>query len=252
VLNNQGCCHLRQGHRAEAFECFKTALSQIKDVLLVHNGVAAQPLDSSQLRPMTANVLRTSLPTEIWDDAYLRHSESPYFIFTNGIPFIPGHRFSTDFIEEGKVVSATIIFNLAVTTHLQAIDNKGRQQTLKSAQSLYEFTSRLLTPILCKQDRQQGPPPVRNAAFDLLALALLNNTAVIHWECHEFLNAETAFGRLAMFSHSVSSFLLPPTAASTPHPVHQNLEGALLIKVKRMLLNATVGGFASVWASPAA
>jgi hypothetical protein len=252
VLNNQGCLHLRDGHHALAMNCFKTALTNVKDMLAVHGGAGSEGLYSHQLLPMPSHVLRSHLPTGIWDCNNLRTktggSTHNYFTFTDGIPCFPGPSFSIHLIEEAKVVSAIIMFNLGLTTHFGALDN-GCHRELKKALSLYLFTARLLGPIL--DDHRHGERPTGNAAFDLLAIALYNNMAVAHSECQEFGDAEEAFRRLALFSYSSTSFS-SETIQSRQTGLEQHDDVALRRKINGMLMNATIGGFFPPLAAPAA
>ena len=296
LLNNLGCEHLRDGHHHQALNSFKAAFATIKAVLIAHGGTAVPqtpPRYPRRLLPMSADVLRTHLSTttmtvEEEDSTSTtttatttarrrRQEECHYFTFTNGIPCIPGHHFSTDLIEEGQIVSAIVLFNLAATTHLQASSTlcyygsaavgephgyhhqqqqqhhhqQQQQAALRSAQSLYFCASHLVGPLLLQQDQLRGATRHgRNAAFDLLSLALFNNIAITHWECREFLQAEEAFARLAIISHSAHSSF---GGTGSHQPPQQNRDDeALLFKVKSMIFNATVGGPVPVSIAPAA
>jgi len=204
--NNEGCRHLRNGDRQAAINCFKAVLTQIKSILQCHNGVSdavhEDNLSSPQLLPMPAHVLRTNLPQGEWE-AISDRRDSLYFTFSSAIPYIPSHRFFIDVIEEGNAVSALTIFNVAVTLHLMANDS-GCPQDWKRAKSLYAYAQRVLGPIIHRHRRT----PLRNAAFDLLTLALFNNTAVAHWECQEYDDAQEAFGQLAYLAASSTSLFL--------------------------------------------
>jgi hypothetical protein len=295
LFNNQGCGHLRDGHHLQALNSFKAAFATIKAVLIAHGGTAVPPPPPRyprRLLPMSADVLRTHLSTtttrmeeeEISSATATtitrrrRQEECHYFTFTNGIPCIPGHHFSTDLVEEGQIVSAIVLFNLAATTHLQASSTlcyygsaaavgephgynyqqqyqQQQQAALRSAQSLYFCASHLVGPLLLQQDQllRSATRHGRNAAFDLLSLALFNNIAITHWECREFLQAEEAFARLAIISHSAhSSFGETSSQSPAQPPAQQNRDEALLFKVKSMLFNATVGRPVSVSIAPAA
>jgi hypothetical protein len=301
LFNNQGCGHLRDGHHPQALDSFKAAFATIKAVLIAHGGTVVPqtpPRYPRRLLPMSADVLRTHLSTTTTNTTMeeeditststattttitrrRRQEECHYFTFTNGIPCIPGHHFSTDLVEEGQIVSAIVLFNLAATTHLQAsilcygsaavggephgyhhhdqqYQQQQQQAALRSAQSLYFCASHLVGPLLIQQDQllRSGTRHGRNAAFDLLSLALFNNIAITHWECREFLQADEAFARLAIISHSAHSSFggVTGSSQSPPSPPQQNRDEALLFKVKSMLFNATVGGPVSVSIAPAA
>ena len=283
ILNNEGCQYLQEGNRHQAMTSFKAAFVTVKAVLIAYGGTVTTTTTDPQepyprpLLPMSAHVLRTHFSTRMEDEEDVttttissptrrrRKDDYQYFTFTNGIPCIPGHHFSTDLLQEGQMVSAIVLFNLATTTHLQATlwgDHQGNQyqqhhqQALRSAQSLYFCAFHLVGPLLCQQDHLMGHTRhERNAAFDLLSLALFNNIAVTHWECREFLLADEAFARLAMISHSAhGSFFISTSASDSPQPPPQpqNLDETLLFKVKRMLFNATVGGPSLVSIAPAA
>jgi len=242
---------MRNGDYETAMPWFKSALWHIKSFIAVHDqDPGLSPIykglpSSSHILAMPADVLLANLPPVTWKDMSQTETESQFYTFTSGIPCVPGHRFFRDLMEEGIVVSAVTIFNLALTTHLSARDS-GCSDEWKRAQSLYRDALRILAPII---DRQ-GRTPIRNAAFDLLTLALLNNMVVAKWECHEFNDAMEVFGTLANLSALVtSSFVSPRTCPQHDQRHEPRLYEALQSKVQRMVMNAIVGASAatSAW-----
>jgi len=94
---------------------------------------------------------------------------------------------------------------------------------------------------------------------------LLNNMAIAHWECHQFIKAEQAFLQLACLSALATSSLIPTTTWSLgdkdhvqAHHDEPNLvetEETLLVRftVERMLWNTTMMRiFASAFGARAA
>jgi len=71
---------------------------------------------------MPLDVLLMLLPTGIWEDAPIKGSESHYYTFTCGFPCLPGRRFFANLTEEVTIVSAIVVFNLALTMHMMAKD----------------------------------------------------------------------------------------------------------------------------------
>jgi len=73
-------------------------------------------------------------------------------------------------------------------------------------------------------------------------LALLNNTAVVHFECQEYDDAQETFGRLAYLAASSTSLFFKNDELSPPESSDESsVDESLLFKVNSMVLNASVG-----------
>jgi len=251
--NNKGCRCLQKGDYQAAIPCwFKSALKQICSIFALHNEEEEIADAHEQLLPMPLDGLLTVLPTGIWDDVCIpKGSESHYYTFTCGFPCVPGNLFFPSLTEEeGTVVSAIVVFNLALTMHMMAKDT-GCPREWKRVQLLYSDALWILGPFIDRESRAS----TRNAAFDLLSLALLNNKAITHhWECQEFVEAERAFVGLADLSaQATSSWTVASSIWSEDDQVHQpSFDETLLSMVQNMLLNATVGTHAATFPAPAA
>jgi hypothetical protein len=114
---------------------------------------------------------------------------------------IAGHIFSKDMVENAKIYSAIVVFNLALCSHLQAMGDQSYRH-LSQAKLFYRQSFRLLvdTVVGCYRGMATG-----NAAVDLLTMALLNNLAHIQMEFRELLESGPVFRLLVQYALSVKA-----------------------------------------------
>jgi hypothetical protein len=250
-LNNQGCDDLDQGNRGtSSLNHFRTALSAAKGILRAHhahhhhqqqqpqyqkNNVYAASSRRPHLLQMPLHELQSNVasPPQVLTQAYNNvvtskaHQTSQFFIYSSAMRIVPGARFSEDPMENCTIYTSFVVFNLALTLHLQGLRNCSRR-CLEKAQSLYTHAYQLVQTVVNEYFRQGRP--TENASFDLFVLALLNNTALIHVEFAEYGRAEDAFQRLMRFARISASFQKQQRSSCSE---------VVLKLVDSMLLNAT-------------
>jgi hypothetical protein len=238
LLNNQGCEDLDQGNRAAALGHFRSALSALKGII---HGQRQNEKDTSTAS-FTGRHHLLQMPLHLigGDIAPAAFTNSQFFIYSRAMRMTPGVQFSEDQTENCTVFTSFVVFNLALTLHLQGLENYCKN-SLQKAHSLYSHAHQLIYSIInhyCEQGR-----PTENAAFDLFVMALLNNTALIYVECSEYGRAGSAFQSMSRYAR-VSSFF---------HGQLASRRGEMVLKsVDNMLLNATFLKFNTVSAAAAA
>lgn len=211
-----------QGSPEKAIIRFKSALTYLRSYLRMENRVSDDNVTQSQsfLLPLPMKSLLNSIAafylTCGGDDRRRRaaaqeeEEESGHlFVFSHAIPLVPEHHFSKNMTDNSKICTAVVVFNLALTLHLRGLADSmsGRRSSLRclqNAKSLYLHTLQLIAPTMNKH--YQDKSSTNNVAFDLLAVALLNNTALIHLDLFEFAESAIAFERLVQYFTTISSF----------------------------------------------
>ena len=158
-LNNKGVAHRRSGDERSAIEVLTKSLTMVKTLL----SDDAVPSDANQL-PTTSfafcrpDIFHSTVPlTSISDDSS--------FIYSNAITFSPSimlHCASGQ--ADHRLLSATIIFNLALIHHL-----RGSEICLTKAEKMYDMVLQLLLDV----------PFSSSGTSTLLQLAATNNWCLI-------------------------------------------------------------------------
>jgi hypothetical protein len=238
-INNRGCDCLDQGDMENAMSNFRQGLSYVKAYLHEtpkdnHNrasrNIISMPVD--MLRRTGADTISETTNT---------FSKSNFIIHPHATRMINGYSFSDDLLENSKIYTAIVVFNLALTAHLQGLRLQSHRH-IGQAKSLYHHTYQLIhtTVVGCYDGEATG-----NASFDMLVLALFNNMALVLFEFSDFAVSRVVFQRLIRYAMSVSrsaeeSSLLE---AKNEYIYHQ---------INNFLLNATILGLNPPFAAAAA
>lgn len=249
VLNNQGCYLLARRQHQDAIGQFKMALKHLRCALHSHQdknnktamiecgtllpcGTGCNRLCPEQWNDFQKILLQlydTSLnphqPYDLKNDSsgdgarnrVLPIGDGHYFTFSLPIPMLPGYPFSFHSAGNEKVYTAIIVFNLALTLHLRAMQSRCssgmHHDLLKKAKKLYLRTHQLIVPImdshLLRQHHcnENGQTMINNnnVALDLLIMGLLNNSALIYLELFEHADGKVTFHHLLQYVR-ISSF----------------------------------------------
>lgn len=213
-LNNKGCHDLTKGKNDNAMRCFKSALSFLKILLLDANHVDGGVEETPCLLPLHTKYLQRNIsPVSGWAAV-----ESHYFVFAHAIPLITGHRFSRCTRESSKVYISIVVFNLALTLHLNSLKS-GCWRSLQKAQSLYLKSHDLIKPII--NEYYQNGRATKNAAFDILVMALFNNLALVHLDLLDVGRAGVYFQILTTYASLVSAKREKKTYRLTPRDANE-------------------------------
>lgn len=246
ALNNQGCYLVGKGEHNDAMGQFKAALVYLrsslyrngetnnKTLLMMDGGISLPsllPLHLKDLKKMLSAYEKGSGAAT--DDTSLLSADTGHYVtFSWALPIVPGYNFSCQTADNEKVLTAVVVFNLALTLHLRALDCRGgggggccssscsgcsclHHGLLKKAQSLYFHTHQLIVPIVNASLRHGLTSD--NVAFDLLVMGLLNNTALVHRELLESADCLGAFQRLIQYVKISSFRLRAATCRLYPH-----------------------------------
>jgi hypothetical protein len=213
VRNNKGCHLLGTGQLDDAMGQFKEALLCLRSTMLHHddsNHCDAHRDDDAtslpSLRRLNLQDFQQLLSThkqscrkESSNTGMLPSHHDHFVTFSWAIPILPGFTFSSKAQDNEKVYAAILIFNLALTLHLKAIEcSPCSLHGLQKVKSLYLLAQSLIVPIMFAF-LQHGQPS-DNAAFDLLLMGLLNNAALVHLELLEYIDCQAVFSRLIEYS----------------------------------------------------
>jgi tetratricopeptide (TPR) repeat protein len=126
------------------------------------------------------------------DTCMLKNREGPY-VFDQPIAIEPGN---TSCVEQ----SATMLYNLALSHHLQGLNSNGgiQEEIANKAITLYESALSLVSDLVNDAERQQARGHQHNYNIDIrLIVACLNNIGQIHFEMGQYNLSEALFGRLS-------------------------------------------------------
>ena len=182
--------------------------------------------------------------------------------------------FSNDLIEEERIRSAIVVYNLALVFHLdairgilmvqQGINNNNNSNCclvynakLQRAKRLYQQAQRLVAPvvqesILANQQYYHSVAATGNILLDLLVCGIWNNLAQIHMECYEYDESKQLFKFLARIA----------AAQQQQRPQHPEEQATTTTRwlvseqfdteMESFLLNAALVEFLNLTSAPAA
>jgi hypothetical protein len=200
-INNQGCDNLDRGDVSNAILYFRHALAHVKPFLREverENTVYR----SRNILPMPTDITLSSLSL-LKTKTSTRQNQN-HLIQSQAIRMINGFVFSKNALENSKIYTSIIIFNLALTFHLQGSSSKILQsdshRQFAQAKALYYHALRLMaeTVNVCYEGRATG-----NEIVDLLTLGLFNNMALLHLEFSEYKEAKNVFLHLIRYATSI-------------------------------------------------
>ena len=220
----------------------KQALSDVRAYMRSESGPKRRSLRlrsrCRQIQPMSQRHadLACVATTQLRRQASSSHS---LLIHSHPIRMVPGFEFSKDALENSRIYSAIVVFNLALSFHVQALSRRdtGQKSLFTHSKSLYRHAFLLITDtVRMYQGRATG-----NILLDLLAIGLFNNMALLHLEFSEDKEARFLFQRLVQYTEPISE----DHESTTSHPVMHGL-------VQCFLANASIVGSSSLPIAPAA
>lgn len=193
-LNNNGCDSLDQGDFTKATAQFKTALSHARSFIEYQS--TRQPLNHGTAVSRSILGMPSHLYPNIPGNPIVEELQDKFVVHTQAIRLFEGYSFSRVELDNSKIYTAIIVFNLALTTHLQGLKTLSHR-CLQQAATLYTHTYQLVYTIVndCYRGQATG-----NAAFDLLILALFNNMALVHLAFSEYEHASVIFQHLMKYA----------------------------------------------------
>eukprot|EP00934_Nitzschia_sp_Nitz4_P005970 Nitzschia sp. Nitz4//scaffold348_size17284//11002//11742//NITZ4_008843-RA/size17284-processed-gene-0.11-mRNA-1//-1//CDS//3329548691//5960//frame0 len=236
-INNFACQAFEAGDYPTAASHFKHALSQSRG-FIQQQGIQQNSSSSPRIMRLPAHLCQglQSKPCTL-------EAEDQLSVHRRTIRLVDGYKFSENSLDNSTVITAVIVFNLALTSHIQGLQFNC-QRNLKQASALYSHTYQLVHSIV--NETYQGCS-TGNALFDLLVLALYNNMALVYLEFSQPEQAASVFQHLMKYA-STLSFLqgLEPSVPGTsgPSEIHRDIDS--------FVLNATLLGYSTTNAAAAA
>jgi tetratricopeptide (TPR) repeat protein len=189
-INNQGCESLDHGDVSNAMLYFRRALAHAKSFLREAPREQNTVYRSRNILPMPTDITLSSLSSK---------NNYQNLIQSQAIRMVNGFVFSKNAFENSKIYISILIFNLALTSHLQGLILQSYRH-FAQAKSLYHRALHLMaeTVTICYEGRATG-----NEIVDLLTLGLFNNMALLHLEFSEYPESKNVFQRLIRYATSV-------------------------------------------------
>lgn len=264
LLNNEGCQLLSLGRYGAATSCLSMALRRIRQHCNLLSSLQHESEDLTIATPYNvADIRPPSLSKRALDDYYNSsttmesrwYDANHHYIFSRGIPCIVGCSFSFDWMKEAEIVASIVLFNLALSKHLQGIqeeqqgsqDRENNSPCMRQARLLYQQCYSILAPLI-HLPRQKNATQTQNAAFDLLVMATLNNLAVVSHsrlarasssqDCANSYSVHTLWEMLADFC--ASSLIFSPHILSSDLYVGESADHTSMDDVRNMLVNVVI------------
>jgi hypothetical protein len=139
----------------------------------------------------------------------------------------PDLRFSDDPDSEETIHAAMIIFNLALTLHLQSLPQEDPTNLFLSlkAQAMYKYALKTLQRAV--SGHLMAPRMSGNATFDVLVIAIMNNIAALHLDLGDTGAAQEELFEMLSYCHQncvehqtfESTPLIPPATLGQIHKI---------------------------------
>jgi hypothetical protein len=172
ILNNKGVHYIREGRFSVAIESLRGAISLAKNNCKILCGTCDGHHGPARLRRSPSSSLNPSCCCKV--DAPALDELGAGILTTS---FLLESAYCTDPIEDAKIVSAIIIFNMASAFHKKSVVQYGCQTEMKKAKSLYIHVYELLSSIVASYHAGHKIGSTGDMAIDLLYMAVLNNLA---------------------------------------------------------------------------
>jgi hypothetical protein len=218
-VNNQGVDSLEGGDFSCALQRFRLVLEQAKR----NTGptvLTSKTPELKTIRPLSPIFVEKQVLVQQHPPKTRQSLHAGGFRLTDGLSS------SSDPAEDFNIHLAITIFHLALTLHLVSLADQADQSTqrLLKAKELYLRAHQVLVGSVLARYRGKA---TGNAIVDLVAMAIINNLALVCIEVSEFEEGEFLFGQLVRYALSTRRV----GTYSTPF---------MRKKVHLFLLNATV------------
>jgi hypothetical protein len=199
--NNLGCAYLDNGDLRRAVQFFRVAFLRVK--------VVAQECQQQQIIMATTGS-HSSYVSNFLATTTCASRNTKYDMMENSFVhtqvfrmMVKTDHFSPDTLEDVRMRSSIVIFNLALVMHIQSTkDDRREQRYLVKAKSLYLYSFQILNEVM--RNGSTG-----NALMDLLYMAGLNNLAQITLQLSSYHQEEERFnqilGQLVRFARTIKT-----------------------------------------------
>jgi hypothetical protein len=197
--NNRGVAHFEDGGLPQAMALFRDALQCATASDTTPTGTSrSSGSNTNEMRKNMSAFQVTNSCTPVFKASMNQDSEKDIddFKHSQAIEVVATpNAYSEDPLTNQVILSAMIIFNLALIYHVKSGNQAER---LRKAQSLYQSSWRLVQHVL--EEGSKGNPVV-----DLFAQALLNNLGECSHKLHDYAQTRFWSERLLKFAHSIPS-----------------------------------------------